>query len=150
MYFNIIINSIKENKNLNKSQTKIDKVKSIFTSFDDVEIFEGDTVYDVYKKSPLIIGEGFRVNNNMTLHFDSTNYFSNKQTAENWLIDNAKVLSIEDINNNWQFREVRTNLNHNEKAVSGAKDTILYSIIGIVVALLAFAIVNFVLSSLKA
>ena len=38
----------------------------------------------------------------------------------------------------------------NEKAVSGAKDTILYSIIGIVVALLAFAIVNFVLNSLKA
>lgn len=37
----------------------------------------------------------------------------------------------------------------NEKAVSGAKDTILYSIIGIVVALLAFAIVNFVLGSLK-
>ena len=37
----------------------------------------------------------------------------------------------------------------NEKAVSGAKDTILYSIIGIVVALLAFAIVNFVLGQLN-
>ncbi len=32
-----------------------------------------------------------------------------------------------------------------EKQVKGAKDTILFSIIGIVVALLAFAIVNFVL-----
>ena len=37
----------------------------------------------------------------------------------------------------------------NEKAVSGAKDTILYAIIGIVVAILAFAIVNFVLNGLK-
>ncbi len=35
--------------------------------------------------------------------------------------------------------------NGNEKAVTGAKDTILYAIIGIVVALLSFAIVNFVL-----
>jgi len=41
------------------------------------------------------------------------------------------------------FRYVLSN--GNEKAVSGAKDTILYSIIGLVVALLAFAIVNFVL-----
>jgi hypothetical protein len=37
----------------------------------------------------------------------------------------------------------------NEKAVSGAKDTILYSIIGIVVAILAFSIVQFVLGQLK-
>ncbi len=36
----------------------------------------------------------------------------------------------------------------NEKAVQGAKDTILYSIIGIIVAVLAFAIVNFVLGGL--
>jgi magnesium-transporting ATPase (P-type) len=36
-----------------------------------------------------------------------------------------------------------------EKGVKGAKDTILYSIIGIVVALLAFAIVNFVLGGLQ-
>jgi len=36
----------------------------------------------------------------------------------------------------------------NEKAVQGAKDTILYAIIGIVVAVLAFAIVNFVIQSL--
>ena len=35
----------------------------------------------------------------------------------------------------------------NEKAVQGAKDTILYAIIGIVVAVLAFAIVNFVISA---
>lgn len=35
----------------------------------------------------------------------------------------------------------------NEKAVQGAKDTILYAIIGIVVAVLAFAIVNFVIQS---
>lgn len=33
-------------------------------------------------------------------------------------------------------------------AVTGAKNTILYSIIGLVVALMAFAIVNFVLNSL--
>lgn len=32
-----------------------------------------------------------------------------------------------------------------EKGVKGAKDTILYAIVGLVVALLAFAIVNFVL-----
>ena len=37
----------------------------------------------------------------------------------------------------------------NEKSVSGAKDTILYSIIGIVVAVLAFSIVQFVLGQLK-
>ncbi len=41
------------------------------------------------------------------------------------------------------FRYVLSN--GNEKAVTGAKDTILYAIIGIVVALLSFAIVNFVL-----
>lgn len=33
----------------------------------------------------------------------------------------------------------------NEKAVQGAKDTILYAIIGLIVAILAFAIVNFVI-----
>lgn len=42
------------------------------------------------------------------------------------------------------FRYVLSN--GNEKAITGAKDTILYAIIGIVVALLSFAIVNFVLS----
>lgn len=36
-----------------------------------------------------------------------------------------------------------------EKGVKGAKDTILYAIIGIVVAVLAFAIVNFVLGGLN-
>ncbi len=41
------------------------------------------------------------------------------------------------------FRYVLSN--GNEKAISGAKDTILYAIIGIVVALLSYAIVNFVL-----
>lgn len=35
-----------------------------------------------------------------------------------------------------------------EKAVKGAKDTILYAVIGVVVALLAYAIVNFVLGRL--
>lgn len=34
----------------------------------------------------------------------------------------------------------------NEKAVQGAKDTILYAIIGLVVAILSIAIVNFVIS----
>lgn len=37
----------------------------------------------------------------------------------------------------------------NEKAVNSAKDTILYAIIGIVVAILAFAIVNFVIAGLN-
>lgn len=37
----------------------------------------------------------------------------------------------------------------NEKSVNAAKDTILYAIIGIVVAILAFAIVNFVIGSLN-
>jgi len=36
----------------------------------------------------------------------------------------------------------------NEKATGAAKDTILFAIIGIVVAVLAFAIVNFVIGSL--
>ena len=36
----------------------------------------------------------------------------------------------------------------NEKAVTGAKDTILYAIIGLVIAILSFAIVNFVLGGL--
>lgn len=36
----------------------------------------------------------------------------------------------------------------NEKSTSAAKDTILFAIIGIVVAVLAFAIVNFVIGSL--
>ncbi len=35
----------------------------------------------------------------------------------------------------------------NEKGVKSAKDTILYSIIGIIVAVLAYAIVNFVISA---
>jgi len=43
------------------------------------------------------------------------------------------------------FRYVLSN--GNEKSVSGAKDTILYAIIGVVVALLAFAIINFVLTT---
>ena len=33
----------------------------------------------------------------------------------------------------------------NEKAVSGAKDTIIYAIIGLIVAIVAFAVVNFVI-----
>lgn len=36
----------------------------------------------------------------------------------------------------------------NEKAIEGAKNTILYAVIGLVVAVLAYAIVNFVLVSL--
>lgn len=36
----------------------------------------------------------------------------------------------------------------NEKAVGAAKNTILYAVVGLVVALLAFAIVNFVLTKL--
>ncbi len=36
-----------------------------------------------------------------------------------------------------------------EKATKGAKDTILYAIIGIVVSILAFAIVNFVIAGLS-
>ena len=35
-----------------------------------------------------------------------------------------------------------------EKAVTAAKNTILYAVVGIIVALMAFAIVNFVLTSL--
>jgi hypothetical protein len=46
------------------------------------------------------------------------------------------------------FRYVLSN--GNEKSVSGAKDTILYAIIGVVVALLAFAIINFVLTTFSA
>lgn len=42
------------------------------------------------------------------------------------------------------FRYVLSN--GNDKAITGAKDTILYAIIGIVIALLSFAIVNFVLT----
>ncbi len=34
----------------------------------------------------------------------------------------------------------------NEKAISAAKDTILYAIVGIVVAILSYAIVNFVIN----
>ena len=37
----------------------------------------------------------------------------------------------------------------NEKAVTGAKDTILYAIIGLVIAILSYAIVNFVLGGLS-
>ena len=36
-----------------------------------------------------------------------------------------------------------------EKGVSGAKDTILYAVIGLIVAVLAYAIVNFVLSRFR-
>jgi hypothetical protein len=43
------------------------------------------------------------------------------------------------------FRYVLSN--GNEKSVTGAKDTILYAIIGVVVALLAYAIVQFVLGT---
>lgn len=37
----------------------------------------------------------------------------------------------------------------NEKAITGAKDTILYAIIGVIVTVIAYAIVNFVLTSIK-
>jgi len=43
------------------------------------------------------------------------------------------------------FRYVLSN--GNEKSVTAAKDTILYAIIGVVIALLAFAIINFVLNT---
>jgi hypothetical protein len=36
----------------------------------------------------------------------------------------------------------------NEKSVTAAKNTIMYAVIGVVVALLAFALINFVLTSL--
>lgn len=36
----------------------------------------------------------------------------------------------------------------NEKAIEGAKNTILYAVIGLIVAVLAYAIVNFVLTRL--
>jgi len=36
-----------------------------------------------------------------------------------------------------------------QSAITGAKNTILYAIVGLVVAILAFAIVNFVLASVK-
>ncbi|MCX6805928.1 MAG: hypothetical protein NTY56_00575 [Patescibacteria group bacterium] len=35
-----------------------------------------------------------------------------------------------------------------EKAAAGAKDTILYAVVGLVVSVMAFAIVNFVLGEL--
>jgi len=38
----------------------------------------------------------------------------------------------------------------NEKAVTGAKDNIVYAIIGLIVALIAFAVVNFVLGQFSA
>ena len=46
------------------------------------------------------------------------------------------------------FRYVLSN--GNEKSVTAAKDTILYAIIGVVIALLAFAIINFVLGTFAA
>ncbi|HET6746688.1 MAG TPA: hypothetical protein VFH06_01125 [Candidatus Saccharimonadales bacterium] len=39
--------------------------------------------------------------------------------------------------------------NGDTSAVKGAKDTILYSVIGLIVAILAYAIVNFVVTSFK-
>lgn len=41
-----------------------------------------------------------------------------------------------------------TTSNGDSSAVSGAKNTILYAVIGLVVAMLAYAIVNFVISNL--
>ena len=38
----------------------------------------------------------------------------------------------------------------NEKSVTAAKNTILYAVVGIIIALLAYAIVNFVLTTLTA
>jgi hypothetical protein len=38
----------------------------------------------------------------------------------------------------------------NDKSVAAAKNTILYAVIGVVVALLAYAIVNFVLTTFTA
>jgi Type IV secretion system pilin len=37
----------------------------------------------------------------------------------------------------------------NEKATSGAKDNIIYAVVGLVIAVIAYAIVNFVLSQFK-
>jgi hypothetical protein len=42
-----------------------------------------------------------------------------------------------------------TTSNGDSSAISSAKNTILYSVIGLIVAILAYAIVNFVLSSFK-
>jgi hypothetical protein len=39
--------------------------------------------------------------------------------------------------------------NGDSSAIKGAKDTILYSVIGLIVAILAYAIVNFVITSFK-
>ncbi len=39
--------------------------------------------------------------------------------------------------------------NGDSSAIKGAKDTILYSVIGLIVAIMAYAIVNFVLTSFK-
>ncbi len=42
-----------------------------------------------------------------------------------------------------------TTSNGDASSIKGAKDTILYAVVGLVVAILAFAIVNFVLSAFK-
>ena len=42
-----------------------------------------------------------------------------------------------------------TTSNGDSSAIKGAKDTILYSVVGLVVAVLAYAIVNFVLGAFK-
>ncbi len=42
-----------------------------------------------------------------------------------------------------------TTSNGDASAVKSAKDTIMYSVVGVVIALLAYAIVNFVISSIK-
>jgi hypothetical protein len=42
-----------------------------------------------------------------------------------------------------------TTSNGDASAIKGAKDTILYSVIGLIVAILAYAIVNFVLGAFK-
>jgi hypothetical protein len=42
-----------------------------------------------------------------------------------------------------------TTSNGDSSAIKGAKDTILYSVVGLVVAILAYAIVNFILGAFK-
>ncbi len=65
--------------------------KPLFISSDNVEIFEGDTVY--YSSENKIYD--FKANNANIISYNPL--FSTKQKAEEFLINNAKVLSLNDI-----------------------------------------------------
>lgn len=75
------------------------KVKQpIFLTHDGKDIFEGDTIWYVNKKT--FVGHHVIAYPEIVLHSDINAYFLTKAAAENYLVQKSHTLSIEDF---WEF-----------------------------------------------